>query len=158
MHGLAVIFGTQRFRRRLRFLPAALILIGVLGAGRARALDRFAALSMLETGDDDYAHGRDAEISRYQIRREVWLQTTNTPVNEATNPAVALAVAQMIAQARGQQFATEHGRPATDFEFYVLWNSPAQIDRPGRAVRERARRFVNLINRPDDRPSRTPAG
>ena len=52
-----------------------------------------------------------------------------------------------IAQKRCQLFAKQRGQPATDFEFYVLWNSPAQVDHPGPAVRERAGRFVNLVNR-----------
>jgi len=61
---------------------------------------------------------------------------------------VALAVAQAIARERCQAFETQHGRPATDFEFYVLWNAPAHADNPGRVVRERAERFVNLVERP----------
>ena len=28
---------------------------------------------------------------------------------------------------------------------HVLWNAPAQIQRPGRAVAERANRFCNLV-------------
>jgi hypothetical protein len=35
----------------------------------------------------------------------------------------------------------------TDFEFYVLWNAPWQVDHPSPAVTERARRFSNLIQR-----------
>ena len=35
-------------------------------------------------------------------------------------------------------------RPPTDFEFYILWNAPAQVQRPSKAVSKRAERFSNL--------------
>ncbi|HEY2328300.1 MAG TPA: hypothetical protein VGI63_00615 [Verrucomicrobiae bacterium] len=126
-----------------------LFLACLLWAGSVSALDRFSALSMIESENDDFALGQHTEVSRFQIRREVWLQTTNAPISDATNAAVALAVAQVIAQKRCENFAKQHGRPATDFEFYVLWNSPAQVNHPGRAVRERAGRFENLVRKPD---------
>jgi len=49
---------------------------------------------------------------------------TNAPISQATNAVVALAVAQAIARERCQAFEALHGCPATDFEFYVLWNAP----------------------------------
>ena len=54
-------------------------------------------------------------------------------------------------QARVEQFQQTHGRSPTDFEFYVLWNAPAEVDHPVPCVAERARRFVNLVER--DEPS-----
>ena len=140
----------HRFRRCLRFV--LILLGGWLWAANASAMERFAALSMIESGDDDFAHGMYTEVSRFQIRSEVWQQTTNTPISEATNAAVALAVAQVIAQKRCQAFEKSFGRAPTDFEFYVLWNSPAQINNPGRVVRERAQRFVNLVQKTDSPP------
>jgi hypothetical protein len=145
MHGKAMNIGANR-RRRLILSPALAVL---LWAGSAFSMERFAALSMIESGDDDFARGQEAEISRYQIRREAWLATTNLPVSQATNPVVALGVAQAIAQKRCGKFEKEHGRPPTDFEFYVLWNAPGQIGRPTSAVRERATRFVNLVEKKD---------
>jgi hypothetical protein len=145
MHDKAVSIGLKRVNRRIRFILPAVVLAGLLVAGRAVAMDRFAALSMIESGDDDFARGHDAEVSRFQIRREVWLQATNLPISQATNAVVALAVAQAIAGERCQTFARQHGRPATDFEFYVLWNSPEQVNHPAPAVRERAARFENLV-------------
>lgn len=149
MHGKAKMMDWKRRNRTPRFFRFVLLLAGLLCAGSVWAMDRFAALSMIESGDDDFAHGGHTEVSRFQIRRELWLQTTNAPLTEATNAAVALAVAQTIAARRCQDFEAQHGRPATDFEFYVLWNSPAQINNPGRAVSERAGRFVNLVQRKD---------
>ena len=134
--------------KRANTLQFALIVSWLLCAGRVFALDRFAALSMIESGDDDFARGQHAEVSRFQIRSEVWCQATNAPISQATNAVVALAVAQAVARERCQVFETQHGRSATDFEFYVLWNAPAHVDNPGRVVRERAERFVNLVERP----------
>jgi hypothetical protein len=111
----------------------------------AFAMDRFAALSMVESGDDDAARGQSGEVSRFQIRREVWVQLTNAPVSLAKDPKVAEAVARKLAAARCEKFERDHGRPATDEEFYILWNAPAQIGHPGRSVQERAERFANLV-------------
>ena len=142
--------GFKRVRRLRRCLRFSLILLGGwLWTTDMSAMERFAALSMIESGDDDLAHGMYTEVSRFQIRSEVWQQTTNTPISEATNAAVARAVAQMVAQKRCEAFEKKYGRTPTDFEFYVLWNSPAQINNPGRVVRERAQRYVNLVQKTD---------
>jgi len=150
MLGTAKIAGFRRANRFIRFTSIPLILLGGwLGATDSSAMDRFAALSMIESGDDDFAHGQHTEVSRFQIRSEVWQQATNLPLSEATNAAVALTVAQLVAQQRCQNFEKNFGRSPTDFEFYVLWNSPAQINNPGQVVRERAQRFVNLVQKTD---------
>ena len=85
--------------------------------------------------------GRCGEISRYQIRAELW------PGGNPQNASEALAVARNIMQARVDQFEQTHGRTPTNFEFYVLWNAPAEMDHPVPCVAERARRFVNLVER-----------
>ena len=105
----------------------------------AVGMDRWAALSMIESGDDDHAIGPGGEISRFQIRRELW------PGGNSQNPQVALAVAQEIMRPRLAGFHQSHKREATDFEFYVLWNAPWQADHPSAVVTERARRFANLV-------------
>jgi hypothetical protein len=109
---------------------------------RVMAMDRWTALSMLETGDDDRIVGRAGEISRYQIRPELW------PGGNPLDRRTALAHAQKIMAERIAAFEKSHGRAPDDFEFYVLWNAPAQINRPHRVVAERARRFVNLVVAP----------
>ena len=48
-----------------------LFMLLILSAN-ASAMDRWAALAMFETGDNDRIVGRAGEISRYQIRRELW--------------------------------------------------------------------------------------
>jgi len=105
----------------------------------ATAMDRWAALSMIETGDNDRAIGLGGEVSRFQIQRKLW------PGGDPQDPQVALAVAQQIMQPRLDRFQKSHNRDATDFEFYVLWNAPWQAENPSLAVTERARRFANLV-------------
>lgn len=49
-------------------------------------------------------------------------------------------------QERCAAFERTTQRPPTDLEFYIPWNAPAQVQRPGKAVYGRAERFCNLIN------------
>jgi hypothetical protein len=111
-----------------------------------RAMDRWSALSQIESGDDDRAVGSAGEISRYQIKPGLWRRYA--PANaDWTNPANALSVARQAMQERCAAFERAMHRPPTDTEFYILWNAPAQIERPGKAVLYRAKRFCNLVNR-----------
>jgi hypothetical protein len=126
----------------MRLIALALMLI----VQSAVAMDRFAALSMIESGDDDTACGQDGEVSRFQIRPNAWCQITNAPISEASDPKVAVAVARELAAARCQAFEREHGRPPTDVEFYILWNAPSEIGHPKAPVLERAERFANLVS------------
>jgi hypothetical protein len=120
----------------------ALILFLTLGV--ASAMDRRAALSQLETGDNDRATGRAHERSRFQIRPADWYANTSTSIRQATNPATAWIVAERILKPRIAHFVAIHHRQPTDFEWYVLWNAPAQTDHASPAVTERAVRFSNL--------------
>jgi hypothetical protein len=107
----------------------------------AQAMDRWSALSMIESGDNDAAVGSVGEISRYQIRPTLW------PGGNPHNPNLALNVAQKIMQARLARFERMYNRAPSDFEFYVLWNAPQQVNHPRRAVARRAERFANLVAR-----------
>ncbi len=106
----------------------------------APAMDRWTALAMLESGGDDHTVGRAGEISRYQIRRGLW------PGGNPLDPRVALVNARYLMSLRVTAFEQSHRRAPDDFEFYILWNAPAQIDHPSYAVAERARRFMNLVS------------
>jgi len=107
----------------------------------ARAMDRWAALSMIESGNNDSAIGSLGEISRYQIRPKLW------PGGNPHNPNLALNVARGIMRSRLVRFEQTHNRAPSDFEFYVLWNAPREVNHPARAVAERAERFANLVAR-----------
>lgn len=126
---------------RFRLLLTLSVL--VFGFHTAYAMDRWAALSMLETGNDDNAVGSNGEVSRFQIRPQLW------PGGNPQDGQFALSVAQDIMQARVTAFQKSHNRPPTDFEFYVLWNAPVQADHPSKVVIDRAQRFENLVRRSD---------
>jgi hypothetical protein len=125
------------------------------------AMTRWSALSMIESGDNDRALGTATEVSRYQIKLTLWNRLA--PEGSPLNRDDALAVAQAIMRVRCAAFERQYRRPPTDFEFYVLWNAPAQLLTSGQhaacteAVAERARRFCNLIQVPDSNQAVRPA-
>jgi hypothetical protein len=121
-------------------LAMAILLVACFGlVTNAPAMDRWSALSMIESGDDDQAVGPGGEISRFQIRHELW------PGGNPQDAHVASAAAREIMNQRLAEFRQTHKRAATDFEFYVLWNAPWEASHPSKAVSERARRFANLV-------------
>jgi hypothetical protein len=113
---------------------------------QAAAMERWAALSQIESGDDDSAVGPAGEVSRYQIKPEVWRQHPSA-TQDWENPEHALAVAQQTMKERCAAFEQQFKRPPNDTEFYILWNAPGQIERPSKAVRDRAERFCNLLGK-----------
>jgi hypothetical protein len=110
-------------------------------------MDRWAALSQVESGDKDTAVGRAGEVSRFQILPELWERYAPKDAHWE-NPGDALKVAKQVMQERCDDFEKQFKRSPTDFEFYVLWNKPAEVERPSRAAAERAERFCNLVRRP----------
>src|SRR6185295_10496213 len=62
------------------------------------------------------------------------------------DPETARAVTLKLLDRRVQQFQASRNRPPTNFEFYALWNAPAQVleGRVSRVVAERCRRYANL--------------
>jgi hypothetical protein len=110
-------------------------------------MDRWAALSQIESGDNDQAVGRQGEVSRFQILPEVWRRfaSGNADWRKAGD---ALLVAKVAMHDRCLTFERRFHRSPTDLEFYVLWNAPAQILRPSKVVFQRAKRFQNLLIEP----------
>jgi hypothetical protein len=108
------------------------------------------ALGMIESGNDDRAVGRAGELSRYQIMPAVWNQYSGSRRHQDVN--VSTDVAQRHWAWLHQYFKTKTGRPPTEFDMYVLWNTrlvyysekgfdPARLQA---VVRDRAQRFANL--------------
>ena len=124
---------------RLKSLIVVLVACALIPS--ARAMDRWDALSMIESGNNDSAVGSLGEISRYQIRPKLW------PGGNPLNANLALNVAQKIMHSRLARFEKTHNRAPSDFEFYVLWNAPQEVNHPCRAVARRAERFANLVAR-----------
>ncbi len=130
-----------------RTAPGGLVAAVLLACSlcpRLYAMDRWAALSQIESGDNDHAVGAAGEVSRYQMKVELWRQYAPTNA-DWQNPADSLKVAQEVMKARCADFEQTFGRAPTDFEFYILWNAPGQVRSPAKTVRERAERFRNLV-------------
>ena len=132
---------------RLRLIITT-ISLGLELSLKVQAMDRWSALSQIETRDNDSAVGAAGEISRYQVKPRLWHRYARSDA-DWRDPAVALAAAQQIMRERCSGFERSYNRQPSDFEFYVLWNAPAQIERPRKAVRERAERFCHLVSRDD---------
>src|ERR1039457_1148852 len=100
------------------------VLAGLGLAMPAFAMDRWEALSMIESGNNDHAIGMVGEISRFQIRTELW------PGGNRHNPEQALTAPQKTITPPLNHSERSHKRQPTDFEFYVLWNAPWVVDHP----------------------------
>jgi hypothetical protein len=87
-------------------------------------MDRLSALSMLETGNDDRAVGSAGEISRFQVKKAEWRTVTNS-ANYCDSETARKVMIQLMDK-RIHTFEEHFGRKPTDFEFYALWNAPAQ--------------------------------
>jgi hypothetical protein len=108
-----------------------------------------AALSQIESGDNDRAIGKQGEVTRYQIAPEVWRQILYTQHRMGTSPRdekQARAVAKAIWSCRVSVFQMDHHRQPTLPELYLLWHRPARVLNPKPRERERAERFENLVN------------
>ena len=143
---VSAIGGTAMLAQSKLKLSVAAVALVFSVCLQVQAMDRWGALSQLESGDDDGAVGVAGEVSRYQIKPEVWRRYAPEKANWK-NPDDALSVAKEAMRERCEAFQRSVNRPPTDFEFYVLWNAPAQIQRPGKAVVGRAERFCNLVKR-----------
>lgn len=110
-------------------------------------MDRMSALSMIESGDDDYAIGKAGEISRFQVMIPIWQSVTNSAnYNDSETARVVVA---RIMHDRVHTFEQAFGRSPSNFEFYALWNAPAEAlsGHISSKVAERCRRFANLCER-----------
>jgi hypothetical protein len=109
------------------------------------------ALGEIETGNDDLEIGGAGEVSRYQIMPSVWRQYSSSRCYH--DPATSLEVAQQHWSALYARFKQQAHREPTDFDMYVLWNTRYGYyagkgfspDRLNAIVRDRAQRFVNLV-------------
>src|SRR5437870_678619 len=108
------------------------------------SMDRLSALSMLETGDDDRAIGSAGEISRFQVKKAEWRSVTNSA--NYSDSETARKVMLQLMDKRIHSFQEHFGRQPNDFEFYALWNAPAQVlgGHVSHKVAERCERFANL--------------
>jgi len=132
-----------------------IILLLLSVASSYAGLSKLGAISMIESGNDDFAVGGAGEVSRYQIKPRVW--RAYTTLKGYHDQALSGWVAAQYLSALENAFQKRAGRPATDFDLYVLWNAGLNYyDRIGFStrrvrpvIRERAQRFVNLRQKND---------
>ena len=70
----------------------SLIVAVIFWSAAAPAMSFWAALAEIESGGNDYAVGNVGEVSRYQIRPEVWRAYSSS--RRYHDPAVALPIAE----------------------------------------------------------------
>lgn len=127
-----------------------ILAILLTAVGAKAQLSRLEALSMIESGDDDAAIGRAGEISRFQIMPSVWAHYSGS--RSFRDCRVARDVAARHLSELTTWFQNRAGRPASDFDVYVLWNAgPTYYTKVGfktsrvhPVVCERARRYAHL--------------
>jgi hypothetical protein len=114
---------------------------------------RLFALGAIETGNNDNEIGQAGEVSRYQIMPSVWKHYNHSSYYD--DPQVSRGVAQQHWSSLRAAFKKKAGREPDSFDMYVLWNTcygyyASKGFHPGRldpVVRDRAQRFVNLVER-----------
>ena len=94
-----------------------------MAAVKLHALDRFAALSMIESDDNDHAHGPDGEISRYQFSPGL-IAEFQIDVTRLDDPTYARQQAVRVMNCRCSGFEHQFHRAPTDVEFSLLSPGP----------------------------------
>lgn len=107
---------------------------------------RLAALSEVESGNNDHARGRAGEVSRYQITPAVWTEYSREPISQATNRWTAELVAYRILEVRISHFQRLFPKEQSEQQVYLLWSRPARVMHPTKIEAERAQRFANLVD------------
>lgn len=99
----------------------ALIIVLIFASEMAPAMSFWAALAEIESGHNDYAIGSVGEISRYQIRPEVWRAYSSS--KRYADPAIALPIAEKYMAKLKRNFERATGRAATEADCVILWKS-----------------------------------
>ena len=159
---------SQKFRLSLQFIIGSLLFCYFLKAAFAETNEiqrastsigtnfdarREFALGMIESGNDDRGIGPAGEISRFQIHPAVW--KVYTASREYQTLEVSLPVARQHWSSLRNYFREKTAREPSDFDMYVLWNTrygyyarkSFDSSRLPAILRDRAQRFVNLVNR-----------
>ena len=110
------------------------------------------ALGAIESGDDDHAVGYAGEVSRYQIKKNIWRAYSSS--SRFWDKNEAWRIVEQVLAVRVDAYRRHTGHAPAAFDIYVLWNAPGQFQRVGyqqrrisRVVAERATRFTNLVRR-----------
>jgi len=131
-------------------MSKAIVVLLLSAASAQGGLSKLEALSMIESGNNDAAVGSRGEVSRFQIKPNIWREYSST--RAWRDVRISAAVAQEYLAHLENTFRRRAGREPGDFDLYVLWNAGpsyyAKIGFSARRVhpliRERAQRYVNL--------------
>lgn len=132
----------------MKYLIATLLAVSVVQS--YAGMSDLDAIGLIESGGNDRKVGSAGEVSRYQILPKVWQAYTRS--REYRNSWVAREIARKHLGVLMQAFRMEAGRPAGDFDLYVMWNAGIGYYRKmgfraanvHPTIRDRAQRFVNL--------------
>src|ERR1044071_139091 len=102
-----------------------LILVAAVLALPCGALPIRDALGMIESGNDDHAVGSAGEISRYQIKKDIWQAHSRS--SEFWDEKEAWRVTEKVLAARVEEYRRGTGRMPAAFDLYVLWNAPGHF-------------------------------
>lgn len=115
-----------------------------------------AALSQIESGDNDAAVGQAGEISRFQMLPKVALKEIqeNVDLRGKTYHAgwpldgrLTERIARGIWEKRVSVFCLVYRRQPTPAELYLCWHRPGRVLNPTKRERELAGRFANLFQK-----------
>lgn len=96
-------------------------------------------LSLVESGNNDTAHGRSGEVSRWQVMEYV---RRDYPGTVWTDQASARRAVVQELNARSARFMLRRGRWPTEFEQALLWHCPARVGHPTAADVDYAQRVA----------------
>ena len=99
-----------------------------------------AALSTLESGNNDQAKGIAGERGRHQVTPAAWRETTNLPFSDATNTAIET----QIVLERIRKVTQRDPASLTPAEFAAAWHFPYG-NHLNRERRDYVRRFENVV-------------
>lgn len=100
-----------------------LILAAMLWTNIGSAMSFWRALSEIESGQNDYAIGNVGEVSRYQIRPEIWKAYSAGHHYDYADRGVALSIAEKYLTRLKREFAEATGRPATEEDCVIMWKA-----------------------------------
>lgn len=138
-------------RRAAGLWLGAVLAVAVLGAGPARASERWEtleAIHRLENPHDSTKPGRFGELGAYQFREMTWRMHTQVPFSMALDRRMSDQVAVTHYEWLKRRLEC-NGLAATPYNIAMAWNAGAQAVVRGRvpaATRRYAERAENIVS------------
>ena len=101
----------------------SLFFAAMLWTTLASAMSFWGALAEIESGQNDYVIGSVGEVSRYQIRPEIWKAYSAGHHYDYVDRGVALSIAEKYLTRLKREFAEATGRQATEEDCVIMWKS-----------------------------------